>query len=135
MLGASSKRKAGIEAELAKKGIGGAKGKGAALLAFVEPGGVVRSKGVQNVTHPGVGIYWIEPKSGQVDISRAVPVVSVEWGQSIGNGNLAQWNASNNNCPSDTFEVLTFAIGSGGGGGGGPQVNFSNDVAFTFLVP
>jgi hypothetical protein len=59
---------------------------------------VMRARGVDTVTHPSTGIYCIQP-SGAWDVTRMVPVVTVEWGESSGNSLLAYYRNHTGDIP------------------------------------
>ena len=103
----------------------------AKVAAYISPDGVViRAKGVADVTHPLVGIYCIKP-SMKLDLTKVVPIVSVEWGYSSGDALLAFYfdytQFASGDCPEGYLEVLTFNFG-----GGAPVP--SDTVAFTIHV-
>ena len=91
---------------------------------------MIRAKGVADVTHPDVGIYCIKP-SMKLDLTKVVPIVSVEWGWSSGDALLAFYfdytQFSGGDCPEGYLEVLTYNFG-----GGTPAR--SDTVAFTIHV-
>jgi len=100
------------------------------LAAYIWSGGVIRAKGVADVTHPDVGIYCIKP-SMRMDISLVVPIVSVEWGYSSGYALLAFYfdytQFGSGDCPAGYLEVLTYNFGSG-------TPVLADSVAFTIHV-
>jgi hypothetical protein len=110
--------------------IGGAQARYARLVAVVDrDGSVLRSKGVKAVTNPDPGIYCIRPgKAARIKFGRYVPSVSVEWGNSAGNGLLAQWHASGAHCAARRIEVHTYNGDDG-------SWDADGDVAFTVVVP
>ena len=110
--------------------IGGAQARYARLVAVVDrDGSVIRSKGVKSVGNPEPGIYCIRPsKTAKIKFGRYVPSVSVEWGNSSGDGLLAQWHANAGHCSAKRIEVHTF---NGDDGSWDPDGN----VAFTVVVP
>ena len=110
--------------------IGGAQAPYARLAVVVnQNGSVLRSKGVRAVTNPDPGIYCIRPaRSARIKFGRYVPSVSVEWGNSAGDGLLAQWHATASHCPAKRIEVHTY---NGDDGTWDPDGN----VAFTVVVP
>src|SRR4051812_7562575 len=103
------------------------------IAALVTPdfrtGPVVRGKGLTSVSHPSTGAYCITPKV-PVNVHALVPVVSVEWGTSLGNSNLVQYHDINSFCPANEIEVLTFSFDRVGG-----SFDFADTVAFTIVVP
>jgi hypothetical protein len=89
----------------------------AKVAAFISPfTGVVRAKGVADFTHPDAGIYCIKP-SMKLDLTKVIPVVSVEWGWSSGSALLAFYfdgtQFGGGNCPEGYLEVLTYNFGTG----------------------
>jgi hypothetical protein len=112
------------------KGIGGVQAPGARLAVVVDrDGSVLRSKGVKAVTNPDPGIYCINPSKGsKFKFRKYVPSVSVEWGNSSGDGLLAQWHAGASHCAPKRIEIHTY---NGDDGTWDPDGN----VAFTVVVP
>ena len=102
----------------------------ARLAALVRPDGTLaRKRGVASVTKPETGEFCITPKASTgIDVARVVPQVSVEWGLSIGNANLAQVYANADDCPAGDLEVRTF-------NGDGASFGEADTVAFTITVP
>jgi len=90
--------------------------------------GKIRSKNVQSVTHPSTGVFCIESKVS-LDLTKIYPLVSVEWGESLGNSLLAFWRDTSidSDCPSGWLEVQTFSFS------GGAAVA-SNEVAFDLVI-
>jgi hypothetical protein len=105
--------------------------------AFIgQSGAVVSAKGFAKVTHPSVGVVCLELAAG-IDPTRR-PVVSVEWGRSLGVALFAQYDASNVSCPSptaNTIEVRTYKADTGGVGSPLTTPVLSNAVAFVITVP
>jgi hypothetical protein len=102
----------------------------ARLAAFVlADGSVVYSKGVKSVTSPAVGHFCIKPKGKtDIDVTRAVPSVTVDWSNSSGNALMAHWRSSSFGCPAGRIEVQT-VNGSDG------TFDVDGGVAFTIVVP
>ncbi len=103
----------------------------AKLAALITPNdGVIRAKGVADVTHPDVGIYCIKP-SARLDVTTIIPIVTVEWGYSSGDSLLAfyyDWyQFGSGECPDGYLEVQTYNFG-----GGAPVL--ANTVAFFIQV-
>lgn len=112
------------------RAIGGAVGS-ERLLAFVNPdGSVERSKAVLSVTRPSTGQFCIKPSVTTIDVNKIVPVVTVDWSNSSGNNNTAQYRSSGSGCPSGTIAILTFAFNTTT-----LEMELSNSVAFTLQVP
>ncbi len=113
--------------------VGPLKAQSAAKLAvFIQPGGgIVRAKGVADVTNPDTGIYCILPKIGTgLFVDNIVPVVTVEWGKSltsVSNGMFAYYRGSSMDCPAGYIEAMTFDDNAG------DQI-LSNGIAFTMIV-
>ena len=86
----------------------------AKVAAYISPfaGGVIRAKGVADMTHPSVGIYCIKP-SMKLDLTKVIPIVSVEWGESSGDALMVFWRDGVWDCPAEYIEVMTFNFGSG----------------------
>jgi len=107
--------------------IGGASCPNARLCAFAGRGSIFRTKGVAAITHPSVGLYCVRPS---FVLGAYVPVVSVDWSTSLGDGSLVQWRSSGIGCPTGNIAILTFSNGDS-------STNFamSDLVVFTLLVP
>jgi len=108
------------------KKIGGAQAPNARLAVFVLQGSfVARSKGVAAVTNPSVGLYCIAP-SGDLNVSKIIPTVTVDWSNSYGNSLTAYWRSSGVGCPEGQIAIVTYARS---------DTVLTNDVAFTVVVP
>jgi hypothetical protein len=108
--------------------IGGADAEFARAALFYSPAsGIIRSTGVVTVNRVSTGTYCIKT---DVRVDKTVPAVSVEWGESSGDGLLAFWRWNAFDCPNDRrwVEVRTFAFGL-------LSPSLSDDVAFTLTVP
>ena len=88
-----------------------------------------RSKNVASFTNPSTGIYCITP-SVLVNLTKDYPMVSIEWGSSLGEALLAFWQnvAVFTDCPAGALEVQTWDFN-----GGGSPVPSAN-VAFDFII-
>jgi hypothetical protein len=77
--------------------------------------GVIRKKNVKTVTNPDTGVFCIE-SSVPLNLKRIYPLVSIEWGYSLGSALLAFWRDTTNStdCPSGWLEVQTFDFNTGG---------------------
>jgi len=64
--------------------------------ALVQGTHLTGSKGVSSLTHPTTGVYCLRLASG-VQL-KTDPLVSIEWGSSLGVVLFAQWNAANTTC-------------------------------------
>jgi len=102
----------------------------AQAVAQVSAGGtLISSKGVKSVTRPSTGQICIELQRGIV--ARTVPLVSVDWSESTGNGLLAYWRSTSSGCPNATrrtVNIVTYVIQGG-------AANLSDDVGFVVVVP
>jgi hypothetical protein len=89
---------------------------------------VFRTKGVAGVTSPGVGLVCIQPSSA-LNVSQIVPVVSIDFSNSVVGNNLVEYRSSGIGCPTGNIAVRTFVLD--------PNVNKRPDdgVAFTIVVP
>lgn len=103
--------------------------------ALVQGGALTGSKGVSAFTHPITGVYCLT-LAPNVQLKTA-PLVSIEWGASLGVVLFAQWNASNTTCGGggSVVEVRTYKGDTGGVGSGYQIPVLSNSVAFVVLVP
>jgi hypothetical protein len=68
----------------------------------------VRSKGINGVSHPSTGLYYVDPMSATFNVNKAVPVLSIDWSSSLGDALMAQWRSTGIGCPAGQFAVLTF---------------------------
>jgi hypothetical protein len=108
----------------------------AQAIALVQGGGLTSAKGFNAFSHPAVGIYCFE-LPGYVN-QTTEPVVSIEWGASLGVALFAQYNRANSSCPAPTprtLEVRTYKGDSGGVGSPLQVPVLSDSVAFVILVP
>ena len=69
---------------------------------------VFRSKNVVAVFSPVDGVTCIKPKAGVITISKVVPLVTVEWGQSFLNDLLAFYENIKVDCPAGYLEVRMY---------------------------
>ena len=108
--------------------IGGATCGSARLCAYIGQNTlgtpVFRSKGVAAVSSPTPGVTCIRPTAGAVKIGKIVPLVTVEWGQSLGSDLLAFYEDSKVDCPSGTLEVRQYDL----------QGNLNPRVAFDIVA-
>lgn len=115
------------------RAIGGADAPSARLAALIRGNidgsvTVFRSKGIAGVTKPQVGLVCIQP-SPALDVTRIVPVVSIDFSTSFVGNNLVEYRSAGVGCPSGNIAVRTFVLD--------PNVNKRPDdgVAFTIVVP
>lgn len=103
---------------------------GARLAATVDAGGtLLRKRGVLSVTNPADGVYCLNPKPNLgLDLARVVPVATVEWGRSSGDGSLVQAYDNAADCPAGAIEVVTFSFVDG-------AFVQASSVAFHLVVP
>ena len=103
--------------------------------ALVQDARLTGSKGISSLTHPATGVYCLKLASG-VQLKTA-PLVSIEWGSSLGVALFAQWNSFNTTCPAgaNILEVRTYKGDSGGVGSSYQIPVLSDSVAFVVLVP
>jgi hypothetical protein len=108
----------------------------AQAIALVQLGALTSAKGFTKFSHPAVGIYCLELASYVNPTTE--PVVSIEWGYSLGVVLFAQYNRANTSCPAPTvrtIEVRTYKGDTGAVGSGYQIPVLSNQVAFVILVP
>jgi hypothetical protein len=119
-------------AGVASQALGGVSAPYARLAAVIDQGGgVVRSKGVAQVTRPGTGRYCIRPAaSANINVNTIVPSVTVDWSNSSYNEVLAQYRSAGAGCPGGTIAIVTFADVNLDG-----RYSPSNEVAYTIVVP
>jgi hypothetical protein len=101
-----------------------------ARVALYFGGSIIRSLHVKKVTHPGTGIYCIEP-SVPLDFSDIFPLVTVDFTRSKGTGLLVffrQFVKKQTECSSSDIEIVTVALGS--------KSTFvqSDNVAFILII-
>ena len=103
--------------------------------ALVQFHALTGSKGFSKFTHPTTGVYCLTLGSG-IQLKTA-PLVSIEWGSSLGVVLFAQWNAANSTCGAgaNIVEVRTYKGDTGGVGSGYQIPVLSDSVAFVVLVP
>jgi len=92
-------------------------------------GSVISSKGIKSVSRPTIGQLCIELAGGIV--VRTVPVVSVDWSESNGDGLLAYWRSTSSGCPGATrrtINIITYRLE-----GGVPVL--TNEVGVVVVVP
>ena len=128
MAGGGGSNDAGGADKVSARAVGGAEAPNSRIAAFVSQGGsVVRSKGINGVSHPSTGLYCIDPKSATFNVNKAVPVLSIDWSSSLGDALMAQWRSTGIGCPAGQFAVLTFDGEDG-------TFDLSDSVSFTFVV-
>lgn len=103
--------------------------------ALVQFARLTGSKGFSGFTHPTTGVYCLTLASGTQ--LKTAPLVSIEWGASLGVVLFAQWNSDNSTCGAGTnkVEVRTYKGDTGGVGSGYQIPVLSDSVAFVVLVP
>jgi len=101
----------------------------AAKVAYYYGRGIAsdRKKNVSAFSNPSTGIYCITP-SIAINTAKDYPVVSIEWGTSLGYALLAYWYGSAADCPTGALEVQTYDFNAGGY----PVV--SANVSFDLLI-
>ena len=89
---------------------------------------VFRIKGITAVTSPEIGLVCIQPSSA-LNVSQIVPVMSIDFSNSVVGNNLVEYRSSGLGCPTGNIAVRTFLLN--------PQVKKipDNGVAFTIVVP
>lgn len=85
---------------------------------------VFRSKNVASVFSPLDGVTCIKPRAGIITISKVVPLVTVEWGQSFLNDLLAFYEDIKVSCPAGYLEVRMYDLNG----------NLNPRVAFNLVV-
>jgi hypothetical protein len=91
--------------------VGGAQAPNSRIAAFVQAGGsVVRSKGIDGVSHPSTGVYCIDPTVATLNVNKAIPALSIDWSSSLGDALMAQWRSTGIGCPSGQFAVLPSTV-------------------------
>ncbi|MCC3244218.1 hypothetical protein LG047_02585 [Methylocystis sp. WRRC1] len=109
-----------------------------AIGLFGQNGAPIRAKGISSITHPAVGVYCITVTDNPTNNS--APIVTVEWGRSLGVALFAQFRDSKGDCggssaPRNVFNVRTYKGDSGGVGSSLQVPVLSNRVAFLFVLP
>lgn len=110
----------------------------AQALALVQGTTLQGRKGIASLTHPTTGVYYLKLATG-IQFANTAPLVSVEWGSSLGVVLFAQWDQSNSTCgggaTGNVIEVRTYK-GDTGGVGSAYQIPVLSDlVAFVVFVP
>jgi len=107
----------------------------AQAIALVQGAALTHQKGVSVFSHPTTGVYCLTI-SGFATLQTA-PLVSIEWGSSLGVVNFAQWDQANATCGGGArvIEVRTYKGDTGGVGSGYQIPVLSDRVAFVVLVP
>jgi hypothetical protein len=110
----------------------------AIALVFRAPFRVIGSKGFGAISNPKTGIYCLTLGPG-TQFTGTAPLVSVEWGNSLGVVLFAQWDQANVDCGggslTNVIEVRTYKGDTAGVGSGYQTPVLSNDVAFVVYVP
>lgn len=105
--------------------------------ALVGQGGApVTAIGFSSITHPAVGITCLQ--LAYAHPITVAPIVTVEWGRSLGVALYAQWNDASGSCPGatgKTIEVRTYKGDTGGVGSPLQVPVLSDSVAFQVIVP
>lgn len=96
-----------------------------ALVADIGPV-FVRAKNFIALARPSTGLYCLTPAAG-INLVGSVAVVTVEWGNSLGNDLLAFVNDGTHNCPAGQLEVRTYQNFS--------SLTLSNTVSFNVVLP
>jgi len=88
-----------------------------------------RYKNVSAFSNPSTGVYCITP-SVAINTAKDYPLVSIEWGSSLGSALLAFWRdvQTFTDCPAGALEVQTFDFNAGGS----PVA--SGNVAFDLVI-
>ena len=110
----------------------------AQAIALVQDATLKGRKGISSLTNPTTGVYCLKLATG-IQFANTAPVVSIEWGTSLGVVLFAQWDQANSTCgggaTSNVIEVRTY---KGDTAGVGSPIRFpvlSNEVSFVVLVP
>ena len=71
----------------------------------------IRTRGVGLVKHPATGICCIKPKARtHLDVTRIVPIVTVDWGQSSGNDLMAFFSSELSECTAGYIEIRRYDL-------------------------
>lgn len=101
----------------------------ARVAALIGQSGVLlMNKGLAKVTHPGTGEYCLKPVTTVKAAGRSVPSLDIEFGYSSGSDFMLAWAWRSGNCPSGTWDILTYSRNLG-------TLIPSDDVAFSIIVP
>ena len=110
----------------------------AQAIALVQGTSLRGRKGISSFSHPTTGVYCLKLANG-IQFANTAPVVSIEWGSSLGVVNFAQWDQANVDCgggsTSNVIEVRTYKGDTGGVGSPYQIPVLSDRVAFVVLVP
>jgi len=96
---------------------------------------VAHGKGFTAISHPTTGVCCITLAPG-IQLS-TTPLVTVEWGMSVGVALFAQYNYANTTCGAgaNVIEVRTYKGDTGGVGSPLQTPVLSDQVAFFLVVP
>jgi hypothetical protein len=92
----------------------------------------LKTKGFSAVTRPSTGIYCLTPS---VDVSNPTIMVSVEWGNSLGNDLVAvsvQTPLPFTPCTGSDIQIRTYDFGADVAN---PVLTLSDQVAFNVFIP
>jgi hypothetical protein len=110
----------------------------AQAIALVQGTSLRGRKGISSFSHPTTGVYCLKLANG-IQFANTAPVVSIEWGSSLGVVNFAQWDQANVDCgggsTNNVIEVRTYKGDTGGVGSPYQIPVLSDRVAFVVLVP
>jgi hypothetical protein len=130
-LGSMGSDNAGHASHAARRGtVPKADAQFARAAAFVNNEGpaLIKAKGFKSVTSPSTGVYCLRLKDTSLKVSKLVPMVSTEWGNSGGNDLLVQVFRSAADCPDHNIEVMTFHTDAG-------NWVFYDNLSFFVMVP
>jgi hypothetical protein len=86
------------------------------MAAVIDQGAVVlHQKGLKSVTSPSTGIFCLTPSDKTLKTKSTFPIVTIEWGDSLGSSLLAYYEYLAEDCPhpSSQYEVRTYDFSSG----------------------
>lgn len=104
--------------------------------ALVQDAAVTGWKGFKTFSHPTTGIYCLT--LGSVSNLKSAPLVSIEWGYSLGVALFAQWYQGATDCggtSTNVIEIQTYKADSGGVGSSLQTPVLSDEVAFVVMLP
>ena len=100
-----------------------------------QSGAVQAAIGFTKVTSPSTGIFCLTVPSYMQLAKTSTPIVTIEWGSSLGVALYAQWYRGAADCGPRDIEVRTYKGDTGGVGSALQVPVLSDQVAFQVVLP